>query len=302
MTASILVRPGETDVELGVYEKALAFTGSWDDFFASAVQGGFAFVDLSIDETPERLTRLDWTSTERAQVRSSADRHNVSLGGLCLSVHRKIAPGSADPQVRQAAMDVLYKSIDLCKDLGIPVLQLAGYYAFYEQPEPGARDRYVEVLRAGARYAAQRGILLGIENVDGDDIISISRAMEVVREINSAWLALYPDIGNLTERSVDVTAELAAGEGHMLALHVKETVPGQPRRIPMGEGAVPWDHAFAELARQHWTGRIMIEMWNDEHPESAHIAARARQFIADRLTEAGITVAPPVTAPTHPNW
>ena len=281
------------DVELGIYEKALAFNGDWDEFFGSAARGGFSFVDLSVDETPQRLARLDWTAAERAEIRTAAARHSVSLGGLCLSVHRKIAPGSADPQTRRTAVNVLYKGIDLCKDLGIPILQLAGYYAFYEQPEPGARNRYVEVLRAGARYAAQRGILLGIENVDGTDITSISRAMEVVREINSAWLALYPDIGNLTERSVDVISELAAGEGHMLALHVKETIPGQPRRIPMGDGDVPWEHAFTELARQHWTGRIMIEMWNDEHPDSAEIASRARDFIADRLAEAGLTVASP---------
>ncbi len=37
---------------LGIYEKALRWTGDWDGFFAEARQAGFAFVDLSVDETP----------------------------------------------------------------------------------------------------------------------------------------------------------------------------------------------------------------------------------------------------------
>ena len=74
-------------------------------------------------------------------------------------------PGSADPAVRRRAREVLVDGIDLCADLHIPVLQLAGYYAFYEEPSPQARQRYVDCLRYGAEYAARRGVLLGIENV-----------------------------------------------------------------------------------------------------------------------------------------
>lgn len=290
MTNPVADKLVPTGVELGIYEKALAWPGTWDEFFASAADAGFSFVDLSVDESPQRVARLDWTARERAEVRGAAERHNIALGGLCLSVHRRIAPGSADPALHRQAIDVLIRGIDLCWHLGIPILQLAGYFAYYEQPDEHARSRYVQVLRAGARHAARRGVMLGIENVDGSDVTSISRAMEVVREIKSAWLRLYPDIGNLTERSMDVVSELAAGQGHMLAIHVKDTRPGEPRRVPMGEGSVPWQDAFDELARQRWSGRIMIEMWNDDDPASAVIAADGRRFITEQLARAGIKV------------
>lgn len=277
-------------VELGVYEKALRHTGSWDDLFAQARDAGFAFVDLSVDESPQRAARLHWQPEERRAVREAAARAGVALGGVCLSVHRRIAPGSADPQVRAQAVEVLRDGINLCADLAVPVLQLAGYFAHYERTEPQSRDRYVECLRWGAQHAARRGVLLGIENVDGDDINSISAAMSVIEEIDSAWLWLYPDIGNLAEHGLDVVAELAAGSGRMLALHVKDVRPGEPRRVPMGEGIVAWDAAFAELARQQWSGRVMIEMWNDDAPDSVDLAGAARHFIQDRLHAAGIAV------------
>lgn len=278
-------------VELGIYEKALQWTGDWNEFFASAAAAGFSFVDLSLDESDDRIARLDWSLEERHAVRDAAEHSGILLGGLCLSVHRRIAPGSSDAAMRAKAADVLYRGIELCHDLGMSVLQLAGYFAYYEgAAHPRAHEWYVETLRKGARYAARLGVVLGIENVDGTDITSISRAIAVINEIDSPWLQLYPDIGNLAEQSLDAVAELRAGAGHMVALHVKETRPGEPRRVAMGQGVVDWESSFTELVRQEWSGRVMIEMWNDDAPESASLASEAREFIAARLTAAGMPV------------
>jgi predicted hexulose-6-phosphate isomerase len=284
-------------VELGIYEKALRWTGSFDDLFAQVNEGGFSFVDLAIDESPEREARLAWSQAERLSVRESARRHGVQIGALCLSVHRRIAPGSNDPAMRARALEVLFNAIDLCADLGIRGLQLAGYFAYYEDAPVDARDGYVDCLRKGAEYAARRGVALGIENVDGSDINSITAALMVVDVIDSPWLQLYPDIGNLAEQGLDVVAELAGGQGHMLAIHVKDVRRGEPRRVPMGQGIVPWDLAFAELARQHWSGRIMVEMWNDDAPDSVATAAAAKAFIQNGLVRAGIAVWEPGARP-----
>jgi len=277
-------------VELGVYEKALRWTDSWEDLLTQAASAGFSFVDLSIDETPEREARLRWTPAERAAVVAATVATGVQLGGLCLSIHRRIAPGSADPAVRARAREVLAEGIDLCADLHIPVLQLAGYFAYYEDQHPASREWYVDCLRFGADHAARRGVLLGIENVDGTDITSISTAMAVVEEVGSPWLQLYPDLGNLAEQGLDPVAELRRGAGHMLAIHAKDVRRGEPRRVPMGEGIVDWDASFAELARQRWSGRLLIEMWNDEAPDSVERAAGAREFLAARLRAAGFEI------------
>lgn len=280
-------------VELGVYEKALAWPGDWDSYFEAVAACGFSFVDLSVDESAERAARLQWSQAEREHVKACATRHGVAIGGVCLSIHRRIGPGSSDAATRQHALDVLHQGIDLCADLGAPLLQLAGYYAYYEDARAGARADYIATLRAGARYAALRGVMLGIENVDGEDVTSISRAKAIVDEINSAWLRLYPDIGNLTEQQCDVVPELRAGEGTMLAIHVKETRPGEPRRVAFGQGDVPWSTAFGELARQQWCGRILIEMWNEDSPDSVAVATSARNFISTRLAESGIQLIEP---------
>ncbi|MCH3974070.1 MAG: L-ribulose-5-phosphate 3-epimerase [Bifidobacterium tibiigranuli] len=279
-----------SSVTLGIYEKALRRTDDWRAFFAQVVEGGFTFMDLSIDETTERIARLDWTKTQRREFRSAAEDVRVQIGGMCLSCHRKIGPGSADAAIRREAQEIFRKAIELCYDTGIPVVQVAGYYAYYEQADPGQRERYVDALRVAAEYAAQAGVMLGIENVDGNDVTSITKGLAICDEVGSAWLSMYPDVGNLAEQQLDTVAELEAGQDRMLAIHLKDVLPGQPRRIPMGTGIADFPAAFAELERQNWSGRMMIEMWNDDSLRSSAISADARVKIEGWLSAAGIQV------------
>ncbi|MDR0960048.1 MAG: L-ribulose-5-phosphate 3-epimerase [Propionibacteriaceae bacterium] len=291
-----LGRAGE-GISLGIYEKALVTAPSWDAFLAQAAEAGFSFVDLSVDESPQRSARLAWSASERAHVNAAAHRQGVQLGGICLSLHRRIMPGSADPAIRRQAGQVYRSGVDLAADLGITVLQIAGYYAYYEPDDPAARDRYIDTLAEAAPYAARAGVVLGIENVDGHDIASIPDAVAVVDEIASPWVQVYPDIGNIAEHGGDAAEELRRGEGRMVALHVKDVFPGRPRRVPFGEGVADFDGAFAELRRQRWSGRIMLEMWNDDAADSLDRCVQARQFIDERLTRAGLAVIPPGPAP-----
>ena len=50
-------------VPLGIYEKALPAGECWLERLQLAKQLGFDFVEMSVDETDERLARLDWSRT-----------------------------------------------------------------------------------------------------------------------------------------------------------------------------------------------------------------------------------------------
>ena len=76
----------------------------------------------------------------------------------------------------------------------------------------------------------------------------------------------------------------------MVAMHAKDVRRGEPRRVGMGSGIVDWETSFATLANQGWSGRLMLEMWNDDSPESARRCVAARHFLESALTKAHITV------------
>lgn len=104
---------------LGIYEKAMNNKFSLEEKILIAKQAGFDFMEFSVDETPERLARLDWTDKEIADAQNLLVKHEFNFNSMTLSGHRKFPFGSHDPEVRKKAMEIMEKAIILAKKLGI---------------------------------------------------------------------------------------------------------------------------------------------------------------------------------------
>ena len=56
------------------------------------------------------------------------------------------------------------------------------------------------------------------------------KAVQYVNMVDSAYLKIYPDAGNITNAAVenqhDVCEDLSLGKGKLIALHLKETKTG----------------------------------------------------------------------------
>lgn len=53
---------------IGLYEKAMPSTLTWKEKLKAAKEAGYDFVEISIDETDEKLARLNWTKEERLEL------------------------------------------------------------------------------------------------------------------------------------------------------------------------------------------------------------------------------------------
>ncbi|MEN3752977.1 hypothetical protein ABC733_10630 [Mangrovibacter sp. SLW1] len=74
---------------LGIYEKALPKNLTWPERLVLAKSCGFDFVEMSVDETDERLSRLEWSASQRASLVESMLETGVSIPSMCLSAHRR---------------------------------------------------------------------------------------------------------------------------------------------------------------------------------------------------------------------
>lgn len=284
MRTNLLDRP------FGVYEKALA-AAPWPAMLADARAAGFDFVEMSIDESDARIRRLAWTKGERDELLRAARAQEIPIYSICLSAHRRFGLGSSKPDERARAAQILDSAIGLACDLGVRVIQIAGYFSYYEQPDPFARDRYVNGLARGAEIAAQRGVMLAVENIDTPDTASMSACIALRDELCSPWFQVYPDVGNLAVHSLDILEELRLLEGSAVALHLKDARPNEPRRVPFGSGTVPFEAIFTQLAKQTFYGPFTVEMWNDGDAEALQAAADALRWLKERIAVAGEVVA-----------
>ena len=182
------------------------------------------------------------------------------------------------------ARDMLAKAIDLACDLNARVIQILGYWVYYEEITPSSKTYYMESLHWGAERAASSGVMLGIENVDSHkQINSIARAMEFVNAINSPWLQLYSDFANLAAFGFDIQKELEVGKGHYASMHVKDVIPNEVRGIPFGKGMVNFQEAFNKLASIGYHGPFLLEMWHDKSKDTMAVISNALRKLRNLL-------------------
>ena len=249
---------------MGLYEKAMPSELSWEETLAAANTAGFDFVEMSIDETEEKLWRLDMPDEERNRLVLAMKQAGIPIRSMCLSAHRKYALGSSDPAVCARGMEIMNKAIKLADDLGIRMIQLAGYDVYYEESTYETKKRFLKHLREAVRQAEKASVLLGFETMENEFMNTVEKAMKYVTLIGSGYLQLYPDLGNITSAARhyqnDVLEDMELGKGHFLALHLKETAPGRYREVPYGTGHV----AFEPAIRQAWAlqvRRFVTEFW-----------------------------------------
>lgn len=250
--------------ELGLYEKSMPNHLTIPEKLAIVKETGFDFLELSIDETDEKLSRLDWNKEERLNLVKSMYEIGVPIRSICLSGHRKYPFGSHDESVREHSLSIMKKAIDLADDLGVRVIQLAGYDVYYEQGDSDTLEWFMDNLTLATELAAQKGIVLGFETMETPFMNTVEKAMRFVNLVNSPYLQVYPDSGNLKNASLEPDAknvyeDILIGKGHIVAAHLKETIPGHYREIPFGTGQIDFKRmidTFLSIGVRRFTGEF----------------------------------------------
>lgn len=274
---------------IGLYEKAMPKTMDWRQMLQCAKECGYDFVEISIDETDLRLSRLDWSKEQRLELVGIMQEVGIPIRTMCLSGHRKYPFGASDPAVRARGMEIMEKAIEFADDLGIRIIQLAGYDVYYEEGTAESERLFRENLAKAARMAEAKGILMGFETMETAFMDTVTKSMKYVDLINSPYLGVYPDSGNLTNASKlygsDVLADIENGRGHIVAFHLKETIPGHYREIPFLTGHVDFE-SIISLAWSMGVRRYVTEMWdvgNASWKEDIKFANGSMSKILDKM-------------------
>ena len=279
--------------KLGIYEKALPKDISWQDRLSIAKTCGFDFVEMSVDETDERLARLDWSKKERLKLVKAIVATGVTVPSMCLSGHRRFPFGSRDEATRKKAYEIMEKAIRFCVDTGIRTIQLAGYDVYYEEQDEDTVRRFQEGLEWAVTLAAANQVTIAVEIMDTEFMSSISRWKKWDDLIKNPWFTVYPDIGNVSAWNDNIEQEFALGMDKISAIHLKdtykvtETCKGQFRDVPFGDGCVDFKGFFEILAKLNYRGAFLIEMWTEKAEEPIAEIINARRWIEQKMKEGG---------------
>lgn len=268
---------------LGLYEKSMPNTLTWVEKLNVAKEAGFDYVEMSVDESDAKLRRL---YEDPKEIIEAIKETGVPISSICLSGHRKYPLGSSDPLVQKKSLEIMQLAVDLAAAVGARIIQLAGYDVYYEEGNLQTRADFEKNLKECALMAAKKGIVLGFETMETPFMDTVEKAMHYVNIVNSPYLGVYPDIGNLKNASllygVPVCEDLMTGRGHIFATHLKETVPGKYREIPFGTGHSEYIANLETL--KHLGVRMFVgEFWYVNNEDWLDVVKAANVFLRDKL-------------------
>jgi predicted hexulose-6-phosphate isomerase len=275
---------------LGLYEKSMPNTLSLPQKLEETKAAGFDYLELSIDETEEKLARLEWGDAEINALRRAMEETGVPIHSICLSGHRRFPLGDPDPAVRQRSLAIMEGAAVLASRLGVRIIQMAGYDVYYKSGDAATRNFFAENLGLSVSIAAREGVILAFETMETPFMDTVEKAVFWVRQINSPYLQVYPDSGNLTNAARiygthSVSADLETGRGHLAALHLKETKPGIYREVPYGTGHVDFP-AAASTALALGVRMFVGEFWHTGEQNWRELLGENNRFLRNVLDTA----------------
>jgi predicted hexulose-6-phosphate isomerase len=271
---------------LGLYEKSMPNTLSFKEKLNIAKNSGFDFIELSIDETDEKLKRLDFDMTTIKQMKADMDETGIYVQSICLSGHRRFPLGSLDQSASKRSLEIMQKAIILAHKLGVRYIQIAGYDTYYDISSDETKQMFLINLKKSVAYAATYGVILAFETMETSFMNTTEKAMYYVELINSPYLKVYPDIGNITNafhaNHQLVQNDLNRGRGSIVAAHLKETKPGLFRNLMFGQGHTNYEVCLTELINQGV--RLFVgEFWYLDNNDWKENIERAYQFLSKNI-------------------
>lgn len=251
--------------EIGLYEKAMRNGLSWREKLQCTKECGYDYLEISIDATDEKINRIFMDKHEKKIIMEAVFDTGIPIGSMSVSALTKYALGDPSEEIRNKAMQIAEKSIELASDLGVRTVMIPGYDIYFGESTVETKKFFLENVKKIAEIAEREGILVGFETMENDFMNTTGKAVQYVNMVDSAYLKIYPDAGNITNAAVankhDVCEDLSLGKGKLIALHLKETKPGVFREVPFLTGHVEFKKII-DTAWKMGVRRYVTELWD----------------------------------------
>lgn len=275
--------------KIGLYEKAIRNSLSWKEKLEITKACGYDYLEMSIDATEEKINRIYMDTGEWKKIVDATYETGVPIRSMSVSALTKYALGDLSADIRNRAISIAEKSIEMAAYLGVRTVMIPGYDIYYGKSTVETKEYFLGNVKKIAEIAAREGLLVGFETMENNFMNTTGKAARWVSAVDSAYLKIYPDTGNITNAAVesghDVCDDLSLGKGMLMALHLKESKPGVFREVPFLTGHVEFERVI-DRAWKLGVRRFVTELWDggkDSWKEDICFANQSMRAILDQM-------------------
>ena len=202
----------------------------------AAKQGLVQGVEMNMDESgPSSCVGINESNWK--DVKAALDDHGLELIGIAPNLWSgneflKGTLGSSDSKVRERALDLVKRAIDLASNAGAPFINIwpgqDGYDYYFEEDYTAMYGWWVENLKKAADY--NPGIKLGLEPKPYEPrsysfISTVAKSLLLIKDVERDNLGINIDVGHMlyAHENLGEAVALAQGAGNRLFhLHLND--------------------------------------------------------------------------------
>ncbi len=243
----------------------LCRTAGYDILELTFSEGG----DPDINATPDELRQLG----ERLQ---SA---GVEVTSLIAQYDNRGNFLDPDPQLQEARMQSLVRSIEIAGTMGVGAVLLHPGPLLPTSSYSGAWDRMLGYMKDVAPIAERHRVAVGIENVWNKFLLSPREMREFIDAVDSPWVGCYLDTANMMAYGFPEQWIDELGAERIKRVHFKDFRRKEHAFVPLQEGDTDWARVMEKLRAIGYDAGVIHEAAGDwEH--LVETARRMRNIVS----------------------
>jgi len=196
------------------------------------------------------------------KIRSRADAYGLSISSVSSSLLWAYPLTDNDPAVREKGIETVRKMIDAAYVFGCDTVLVVPGLVTPAVSYTAAYRRSLEALQELGKYAAEKKIFVGVENVWNKFLLSPLEMARFLDETGSAYVKAYFDAGNVLQFSYPQSWVEALG-GRIAKVHIKDfdTSIGNINGFkPLLQGVMNWGALVGALKSAGYDSYLTAEL------------------------------------------
>jgi len=218
--------------------------------FTKAGKLGFQGIEFGIGLDYKENPLWTGDGDVRQSMREAAQITGVEAASICLHLlnYMENSPASSEAEHREAADEIIRKTIEACAHIGASVILVPFFGTAILKSEKQIQQLIGE-MREHSPFAEEKGVCLALEtSLDAADMVRI------VEAVDSDCVQVYFDTGNTASIGYDIAQEIEQLGEYIVQTHIKDSPSGT-----LGEGRVDFRAAIGAFERVGFDGYLMLE-------------------------------------------
>lgn len=238
----------------------------WAEAARLARSAGFGAIEPTLD--PEGALTPTTGEVACRQMGEAIREAGLEVASLACGMFWQTHYASPIKADRNKARALTLAGLDRAQWLGAPALLVVpGVVGHFERPSrpvvayADALAYSYDALRELAFEAEARAVTIAIENVWNQFLLSPVEMRELVDRVNSPWVGVYLDVGNVLKFGFPQDWIDTLGR-RIARVHLKDfklSVGTLDGFCPLGDGDVDWPEVMTALQRQRYDGPLTFE-------------------------------------------